>query len=77
MTKKADASDKNSEIETEKEQNEAAGKGKTGNGIIIKALNKFFFNNSCTQEKRKESLLIPVPAMVMTRRAVTQLKRLK
>lgn len=39
MTKNADASDKNSEVETEKEQNEAR-KGKTSNGMITKAFNK-------------------------------------
>ena len=56
MTKNADASDKNSESEigTEEEKNEATGKRKTDNGIIIKASNKNIFICMCIYRKKEK-----------------------
>lgn len=56
ITKNADASDKNSESEigTEKEKNEATGKRKTDNGIIIKTSNKSIFICMCIYRKKEK-----------------------
>ena len=59
MTKNADASDKNSESEigTEKEKNEATGKRKTDNGIIINRIKIFSYACVFIGKKKKRKLV--------------------